>query len=271
VAETYKLGFVGAGNMAEAIARAILSAGLYRANELLASDPAEARRRLFQEQLNIKAVGDNGPVAQSCGAILLAVKPQNVAQALAELSGHLQANAVVISIAAGISTEYIAGTLGSQPCRIVRVMPNTPMLAGAGMSVLAAGKNAKQEDLALARGIFDAGGQTLVLDESLMDAVTAVSGSGPAYFFYVAEALVAGGVEAGLGEADALTLARQTMLGAAQLLQKSGEPPVELRRKVTSRGGTTEAAIRVMEQAGLAEAVRRAVLAATERSRQLGR
>lgn len=271
MAEPYKLGFIGAGNMAEAVARAVLAAGLYRAQELLASDPAEPRRRLFQDELGIKVVDDNGPVGRSCAAILLAVKPQSMAQALAELSGRLQPSTLVISVAAGISTKYIAQTLGSQAWRIVRVMPNTPMLAGAGMSVLAAGKNANQEDLALARRIFDAGGRTLVLDESMMDAVTAVSGSGPAYFFYVAEALVAGGVEAGLTEADALTLAKQTMLGAAQLLLKSGEPPAGLRRKVTSPGGTTEAAIRVMEQAGLAEAIRRAVLAAADRSRQLGR
>lgn len=269
--DSRQLGFVGAGNMAEAIARGVLSAKLFAPADLMASDPAEARRKLFEDELKISAVSDNAQLARSCAAIVLAVKPQSMAEALTQLSEHLGPDTLIISIAAGISTGYIANSLGGQGRRVVRVMPNTPMLVGAGMSALAPGRGATEQDMDFAQSIFQAGGEALVVDESLMDAVTAVSGSGPAYFFYFLEAMVAGGVEAGLSEPDATKLARQTMLGAAQLLIQSGEPPAELRRKVTSPGGTTEAALRAMGETGVPQYIQKAVLAAAERSRQLGR
>lgn len=271
MSDSRQLGFVGAGNMAEAIARGVLSAKLFAPADLMASDPVEARRKLFEDELKISAVSGNAQLARSCAAIVLAVKPQSMAEALTQLGEHLGPDTLIISIAAGISTGYIANSLGGQGRRVVRVMPNTPMLVGAGMSALAPGRGATEQDMDFAQRIFQAGGEALVVDESLMDAVTAVSGSGPAYFFYFLEAMVAGGVEAGLSEPDATKLARQTMLGAAQLLIQSGEPPAELRRKVTSPGGTTEAALRAMGETGVPQYIQKAVLAAAERSRQLGR
>ncbi|HUW83485.1 MAG TPA: pyrroline-5-carboxylate reductase [Phycisphaerae bacterium] len=271
MAEPRKLGFVGAGNMAEAIGRGVLSAKLFGPKDLLASDPAAGRRALFTEQLGVEAIDSNSDLVERCETVLLAVKPQVMGDVLAGLAGHLAADKLVISIAAGISTAYIGNALGEPPRRIVRVMPNTPMLAGEGMSVLAAGAAATDEDLAFVRRIFESAGRALVVDESLIDAVTAVSGSGPAYFFYFVEAIVAGGVRAGLTEADATTLAQQTMLGAAKLLAQTGEAPAELRRKVTSPGGTTEAAIASMDAAQVRSCIADGVVAAAERSRQLGK
>jgi len=271
MAESCKLGFVGAGNMAEAIARGVVGAKLFGPKELLASDPATARRAVFAEQLGIEAIDSNRDLVERCDAVVLAVKPQVMGDVLAGLAGHVAPDKLVISIAAGISTAYIAEALGEPTRRIVRVMPNTPMLAGEGMSALAAGAAATDEDMAFARRIFESAGRALVVDESLIDAVTAVSGSGPAYFFYFIEAIVAGGVRAGLSEADATMLAQQTMLGAAKLLAQTGEAPAELRRKVTSPGGTTEAAIASMDAAEVLKCIADGVVAAADRSRELGK
>jgi len=265
-----QLGFLGAGNMAEAICRGLLAKGVVAKEQILAADPSDARRKVFGD-LGVETTTDNAALAARCGAIVLAVKPQHMADALAPMKGTVAAEHLLVSIAAGISTGWLEGQFAPAAVRVVRVMPNTPMLAGAGMSALCKGARATDADLRFARTLFDAAGRTVLVEERLMDAVTAVSGSGPAYFFYFVEALTIGGVEAGLPEAQAAELAKATLLGAAKLLAESPDPPAELRRKVTSPGGTTEAALKSMADGGVLEQIVWAVQAAARRSKELGK
>jgi pyrroline-5-carboxylate reductase len=278
---TCELAFIGGGNMAEAIVRGVLAAGLLKPAEMIVSDPAEGRREVF-EKLAVAVSADNKQAAASAGRLLLAVKPQMMDALLAELAPAVSPDALIISIAAGVSTRRIETGLAVGQSeirnpkseiafRVVRVMPNTPMLVGAGVSGLVKGTHATDDDLAWAKQVFDAAGRSIVLtDEKLIDAVTAVSGSGPAYFFYLIEQLVAAGVAEGLTESDALTLATQTAAGSAKLLAESKLPPAELRRRVTSPGGTTQAACELLDRRDVADAIRAAVRAAAERSRELG-
>jgi len=262
------LGFIGAGNMAEAIARGVLRAGLYRAEELAAADPVEERQRLFSGELQISCTADSAHVAARSRIVLLAVKPQIITAALAQIRPALRPDTLVISIVAAITSGFIENALGGN-VRVIRVMPNTPMLVGAGMSALAKGAKATEEDLAVAERIFNAGGKTTRVREELMDAITALSGSGPAYIFYLAEAMAAAGVKLGLGEAEANLLARQTVVGAAQLLGQAKDSPSELRRKVTSPGGTTQAAITALEAGDFMGLMARALAAAEKRGKEL--
>ncbi|MCG3181293.1 MAG: Pyrroline-5-carboxylate reductase [Phycisphaerae bacterium] len=265
-----ELAIVGAGNMAEAIVRGVLGAGLLAPQQIVAADPDAKRRELFG-QMGVEAVESATAAVRPASRILLAVKPQTMSAVLAELAGVARPDALIVSIAAGVSTWRIESALPGQSRRVVRVMPNTPMLVGRGMSVLVKGSHATDEDLHWARRLFDAGGETLVVDdEALIDAVTAVSGSGPAYFFYLIENMVAAGQAEGLSEADAVKLAAVTCQGAAMLLLESGQPPRELRRKVTSPGGTTQAACDLLDARGVKEAMIDAVRAAAARSRELG-
>jgi len=263
----YELGLIGAGNMAEAIVRGVLGCGLIEPRRIIAADPSAARREVFAG-LGVEITADN---AAACDAevVLLAVKPQVMDAVLTPLAGKVGADSRVITIAAGISTRFVADRLGGD-VRVVRVMPNTPMLVGRGASGLAAGRHATPEDLARAEAIFAAAGTTVLVDESLIDAITAVSGSGPAYFFYVVEAIVAAAKTIGLDESQALTLAAQTMAGAAEMLAQTGKSPADLRRAVTSPGGTTAAAIQVFDDAKVGEAIVNAVAAAHRRAGELG-
>jgi pyrroline-5-carboxylate reductase len=268
---SYELAFIGGGNMAEAIVRGVLAGGVLAPSQMIVSDPADARRAVF-EKLAVAVSADNKQAAASASRILLAVKPQMMNAMLADLAAAVSPDTLIVSIAAGVSTAKIEKGLGSRGQHVVRVMPNTPMLVGCGMSALVKGQFATDADLAWAKRIFDAAGRSIVLtDEKLIDAVTAVSGSGPAYFFYLIEQLVAAGVAEGLGESDALTLATQTAAGSAKLLAESNLPPAELRRRVTSPGGTTQAACELLDSRNVADAIRAAVRAAAERSRELGR
>jgi len=271
MSRTYQLGLLGAGNMAEGIVAAVVERGVFAAGQIIASDPAPDRRELFRERFGLTVTDDNRRAAAESACILLAVKPQVFADVAGQIADIVQADQLITSIMAGISTATIESRFGTIRARVVRVMPNLPIRVGAGVAGVCKGTYATQEDLAFVRRLFDAGGQTVVLaDESLMHAVTAVSGSGPAYFYYLVEAIVAGGVAAGLKPEDALTLAENTCLGAARMMLETREAPAALRAKVTSPGGTTQAAIEAMDAAGVREAVRNAVLAAAERSRQLG-
>jgi pyrroline-5-carboxylate reductase len=267
---TIQLGFIGAGNMAEALARGILGAKLATAKELLAADPDERRRTLFERELKVLTTTDNQKVVEQAPVIIIAVKPQVFDKAVAPLGSLFGPKKLLISICAGLSTKHIEETVAAGT-RVVRSMPNTPMLAGRGMSAVCAGKNAKPADVAKAQRLLGAAGQVIRVPEELMDAVTAVSGSGPAYFFYFTELLAAAGVKAGLPEEDARLLARVTFEGAAKLLAESAEGPEELRRRVTSPGGTTEAAIKTFESLGLPKIVAAAVEAARDRGQKLGR
>jgi len=271
MAARYQLGFIGAGNMAEAIAAGVLRGGLMPAADMIASDPADDRRRLFSERYAIATTADGRAVLADSARVLLAVKPQVLSEVMNALAGAWRPDHLIITILAGVAIDRIAQATGCPQARIVRVMPNLPLAVGAGISAVVAGRGAGPEDVAFVRRLFETGGQTVVLDdESLLDAVTAVSGSGPAYFYYIVEAIEAAGAEAGLPAPLARRLAEYACLGAARMMVESAEAPAELRRRVTSRGGTTQAAIEVMEAAGVSEAIRRAVLAAHRRARELG-
>lgn len=271
MAHQFELGFLGAGNMAEGIVAAVIGKQIHPPEQLIVADPLPARREFFQRRFGVTATGDNRRVMAECRRIVLAVKPQGFEAVAAGICDLLRENLLLISIMAGIGTQRIAAAFPGVRARIVRVMPNLAIKVGAGMAGLYAGAHATDRDLAEVRMIFDAGGVTLVLsDESLMDALTAVSGSGLAYFYAFVEAMVAGGVSCGLSESDALKLAEQACLGAARMMIETGEPPAELRRKVTSKGGTTYAALEYMERAGVPKAIHDAVRAAFARARELG-
>lgn len=263
-----RIGFIGGGNMARAIVGGALRAGRLRVEDVLVSEPDEARRQALAE-INVRAVWDNAAVAADCDLLVLAVKPQKMDEALASICSSLDAaRTLLVSIAAGKRIATLEFQL-PPGARVVRVMPNTPLLVGKGMSVLCGGTHATPQDLERAVRLFAASGETLVLEERHFDAVTAVSGSGPAYFFRLAEALQDAACEAGLPEAAAKQLACQTCIGAARLLEESPLPPEELRRQVTSPGGTTEAALQVLEAWGFGNLLSHAVAAAVKRGREL--
>jgi pyrroline-5-carboxylate reductase len=268
----YKLGIIGAGNMAEAIVRGVLSAKLLEPGEMIAADPSPARRQLFADSLSVPACEDALEFAGECEAILLSVKPQQMGEVLSALGARLRPGTLVMSIAAGISTGYIAEQLGSRiPWRVIRAMPNTPMLVNQGMVALARGEHASAADLARARQLFAAAAKVIEVDETLMNAVTAVSGSGPAYVFYLAEQMIRAGEELGLTPEQSRTLAAETILGAARMLTGSDDSPQTLRQKVTSPGGTTAAAIALMESRQWGQITVDAVKAAARRGGELGK
>ena len=267
----HELAIIGAGNMADAIARGILRAKLLSSTEMIAADVAEARRDLFQNDLHVRAVADNATAVREARAVLLSVKPQQMQSVLADLGNHARPDALFISIAAGVSSASIERHLGAERAwRVVRTMPNTPMLVGEGMVAISAGQHATQDDLARARRLFESAAAVIELPEDKLDAVTALSGSGPAYFFFLVEQMVRAGVELGLTREQAHTLATRTALGSAKMLTTSPDTPEELRRKVTSPNGTTQAAIETMQARQVPEGIQAAILRAAARSRELG-
>jgi pyrroline-5-carboxylate reductase len=268
----YELGIIGAGNMAEAIVRGVVRSGLLQPAQIIAADVSPQRRALFSDDLKVRAVEGNAEAAGQAGTLLLSVKPQQLAEALAGIGRVLDPSATVISIMAGIGTASIERHLGGeQPWRVVRSMPNTPMLVGEGMVAVAPGRHATPADVAAARRIFESAASVIEVTEDQMDAVTAVSGSGPAYFFYLVEQMIRAGVELGLSPEHARLLASKTALGAARMLMTSEDPPQELRRKVTSPGGTTQAAITHMDSRRCGEAIVEAVKAAERRGKELAK
>ena len=265
-----ELAIIGAGNMAEAIVRGILSAGLLRADQLRAADVSPERRAVFSDQLNVPATASNAEAVQGARRVLLSVKPQTMGAALAELAPHLPPDALVISIAAGVTAGFIESALGNgAKWRVIRTMPNTPMLVGQGMVGMSRGAHAGAADIADARRLFEAAADVIELPEDKLHAVTAISGSGPAYFFFLVEQMVRAGVSLGLTPEQALKLAAKTAVGSAQMLASGVDGPEVLRRKVTSPNGTTHAAIVSMQQAGVDEAIVKAIKAADQRSREL--
>ena len=264
-----KIGFIGGGNMAEALVKGLLAGGRKRAS-IKVAEPLAARRRVLRRRYQVEVLADNLKLVAAADIVVLAIKPQAMDAVLAQL-GHQSGRRLFVSIAAGVSLERIEGVLGAK-VRVVRVMPNTPCLVGRGMSVLCAGRWASSRDLARARRLFAAVGHAVVVDdEKLMDAVTALSGSGPAYVSLFAEALIKAGAACGLDRGLARTLAYETIAGGAEMLTATGKDPAELRRAVSSPGGTTVAGLAALEEAGFAAAVQSAVKAAARRSRQLGR
>ncbi len=268
----YELGIIGAGNMAEAIARGVIRGGVFAASQMLAADVAPVRRDLFSHQLGIQTTPDNAEVARRSRRLLLSVKPHQMADVLGPIGSVLDPGALVISIAAGISTAAIEKALGDdRPRRVIRAMPNTPMMVGDGVVAIARGRHATADDAGLATRIFATAASVAEVDESLMDAVTALSGSGPAYFYYLVEHMIAAGVEMGLTPEQADAMAKKTALGAARLLIDSTDTPAELRRKVTTPGGTTAAALDTFEKANMGKTIVAALKAAADRGREMGR
>jgi pyrroline-5-carboxylate reductase len=266
---TYELAILGAGNMAEAIARGILRANLLRPDQIIAADLSPARRDLFTQDLKITTVENPIDAAQSAQTLLLSVKPQHMAALLASIAPHISPDTLILSIAAGKSSSFIAQHLNKPAQRVVRIMPNTPMLIGEGMSAISPGQHATPADLACTRRIFESGGAVIEVPEDKMDAVTAISGSGPAYFFFLVEQMIQAGLELGLTPEQSHLLSTRTALGAAKMLTTSPDSPAELRRKVTSPNGTTQAAIETMQARQVPEAIVAALHRAAERSKEL--
>jgi pyrroline-5-carboxylate reductase len=265
----YELGILGAGNMAEAIVRGVLNGGQIKADQIIAADVSLGRRGLFENELHVKAVEDNRQVAGQSAILLLSVKPQMCKTVLEGIADVVPMDATIISIMAGISSNYIDSALGGNR-RVVRTMPNTPMLVGEGMVALSAGQHATASDLKKARQIFESAASVIDVHEDQIDAVTAVSGSGPAYFFFLVEQMIQGGIRLGLSPEQARLLAAKTAMGAARMLVSSADSPEELRRKVTSPGGTTQAAITTMQAMQLPDIVQKAMKACADRSKELG-
>ena len=264
-----KVGFIGAGNMGEALMRGIIKANLLSPQDVCASDTRDARLKQLQKDYGITTLRDNKELVLKTRIIVLAVKPQNMEEVLKEIAPVIKEEHLVISIAAGITTSYIA-----EHCKpkvpIIRVMPNTPALIQEGASALAAGKDVAKSTIESAQEIFASVGKTVVVDESLMDAVTGLSGSGPAYFFLFIEVLTDAGVKMGLSRSVAQLLAAQTCLGAAKMILETGKKPSDLRDMVTSKGGTTFSGLKAMEAGGLRAVLMDGVEAATRRSKELG-
>jgi pyrroline-5-carboxylate reductase len=267
----YELAIIGAGNMAEAIVHGILSKNVLRSDEMIAADVVPQRRALFEQQFKIKTVADPVQAAGDARMLLLSVKPQQMPVALAGLGAVIRDDALIVSIAAGIGTAYIERHLGPRSrWRVVRAMPNTPMLVGEGMVALARGSSATASDIDAARKLFEAAADVIEISEDKMDAVTALSGSGPAYVFFLVEQMIRAGVELGLAPEQASQLAIKTAVGAAKMLAQSDQSPETLRRKVTSPGGTTEAAIAHLESQSWPANLVDAIKAAEHRGKELG-
>lgn len=261
-----KLGFIGAGAMGGAIIRGLLAKGRVARENLVYYDPDPASQAKM-EKLRVEAAGDNAEVMHA-QVVFLAVKPQLLASVLAEIKGFVQPRHLIISIAAGTTLATLEAALPES--RIIRAMPNTPALVGAGMTCLAPGNRATQEDTALALTLFQAVGQAAAVEERLMDAVTGLSGSGPAFVALFIEALADGGVKAGLPRTLAHNMAMQTVLGAAKLCHQEELHPGRLKDLVASPGGTTIEGLHVLESGGFRGLVMSAVAAAAARAKELG-
>jgi pyrroline-5-carboxylate reductase len=263
------VGFLGAGQMATALAAGWARAGLLDIGRSRAADPVPAAREKFEQATGVRAVGTNAEVA-GADLLVLAVKPQVMPAVLAEVRPHVAPRHVVVSIAAGVTLTTLADGLGAGT-RLVRVMPNTPCLVGASASGYAAGPAATAEDVALVGRLFAAVGRAFALPERLLDAVTGLSGSGPAFVYVLIEALADGGVRVGLPRDVAQALAAQTVLGSARMVLETGQHPGALKDGVASPGGTTIAGLHALERAGFRAALMDAVEAATKRAEELGK
>lgn len=264
------IGFIGSGNMAEALIKGIIAVKIYPPENIIVSDIRAERLEYLAKRYAVKTSSDNKALAQNVDVLVLSVKPQNMADALESIKGSIQPDTLVVSIAAGISTTGISEVLGN--IAIVRVMPNTPALIGEGASALYANDMARPVLRKAERIFASVGTAVFVDDENLIDAVTAVSGSGPAYYFLLMEEMVKVACKLGISEDIAKKLVLQTAKGAALLAleaDKRGETPAELRKKVTSLGGTTEAALKVFSEMGFSSLIETALKSARDRSKEL--
>jgi pyrroline-5-carboxylate reductase len=263
------IGFIGAGNMATALGQGFVRAGLTIGANLLAADPSETARAKFAQATGGQVSNDNATVAAKSDVLFLAVKPQQMALAAGELAGKISAKTLVVSIAAGVRLARLAGWLG-EAVRLVRVMPNTPCLIGEGACGYCLGERATRADGELVGKLLEAVGTAWQVEEKMLDAVTGLSGSGPAFIYVIIEALSDAGVRVGLPRHIAASLAAETIRGAVDMVLSTGEHPAVLKDRVASPGGTTIAGLQVLEEGALRATLIAAVEAATERSIELG-
>lgn len=263
-----RVAFIGCGNMGSALISGTLSSGLISKDKVLVTDIRPERLEYIREREGISITEKNREAVEKSDVIVLAVKPQVIGKVLSEIRDVVTGDKVIISIAAGITTGFIEEALGKE-VPVVRVMPNTPCLVKTGASGISPGKYAGEQEETIAEEMFRGVGIVVKVPEQMLDAVTALSGSGPAYIFYIIESLIEAGMEMGLSEDDARKLVSQTVLGAARMFVETGESPQVLRAKVTSPGGTTEAALKYLEEKGFQKILIAAVKEAAKRSKEL--
>ncbi len=264
-----KIGFLGGGQMAEALIRGMIQGNLVEASQIFVIDPVEERCSLLNSTYKINASTDNTPI-WACDVIIIAVKPQIMGGLLENSKEFINQNHLCISIAAGVPLSFMEGKL-RDGCKVVRVMPNTPALVLEGASALSPGQYVSDDDMVDAKTIFDAVGKAVILPEVYLDGVTGLSGSGPAYVFTLIDAMVEAGLKVGLPRAEAVALTNQTILGSVKLAIETAKHPGELKAMVTSPGGTTIAGLHELEKAGFKAGIMNCVEAATNRSIELGK
>lgn len=269
MSDVLKIGFLGAGNMATALAKGLISQNIVKPESLIAGDLHGPARESFARQTGGRTVENNSDVLANATVLFLAVKPYQVIEVLSGVSADWTNDHILVSIAAGVSLAKLESELPDD-ARVVRVMPNTPALVGAGASGFSMGENCSPEDTNLVSRMLSAVGLAFEVKEPLIDAVTGLSGSGPAYVYQFIEAMSDGGVASGLPRDTATRLAAQTVLGAAKMVLETGQHPGVLKDMVTSPGGTTIEGVHALEDGGLRSAVMNAVRAATEKSKELG-
>jgi pyrroline-5-carboxylate reductase len=263
------VGFIGTGNMGEALIHGLLHGHLCRPEQIICSDARPDRLKFIRETFGVRGTSHNVEVVKQADIIVLSVKPQIMKSVIGEIAKYLDLSKLIISIAAGVPLETIE-SCAQKELKLVRVMPNICVSVREGASAIAGGKHILKEDLMIAKTIFDSVGKSLFIEETLLDAVTGLSGSGPAYIFLIIDALADAGVKVGLSRADSLVLASQTVLGAAKMLIETGEHPGKLKDMVTSPGGTAIAGLHTLEGGGVRTTLINAVEVATGRSKTLG-
>lgn len=268
----FEIGIIGAGNAAEGIVHGIFRKTLLFDDRMIAADPNPERRRVFADRFNIAVTDDNRELVENSRILLLAIKPQDYQDVGKQIADLLREEHLIVSIMAGVRSASLEALFPHVSARVIRAMPNLPCHVGAGMAGLFKGQHAHEADLLRARRIFDAGGLTLIIeDENQMDAVTAISGTGPAYYYFFTEAVIVAARAAGLSPYQSNILAKQSCLGAARMMLESGDSPDLLRERVTSKGGTTQAAVSSMNESKVFDHIVEAVSAAWRRSQELGR
>jgi pyrroline-5-carboxylate reductase len=274
VLRSKKLGFIGGGNMAEAIIKGLIAGSFVDSGNISVSDVVPARRESLHSEYKVNAISDNRELVKKSDILILAVKPQVIKMVLENVRDLMDENILLVSVAAGVPIATIAELLQAGQDRkynIIRTMPNTPAVVLEGVTAIAAGENVSEADVEVAHRLFEAVGKTVQVDEAHLDAVTGLSGSGPAYIFMIIEALSDAGVKMGLSREVANTLTIQTVLGSAKLAGESKKHPGQLKDMVTSPGGTTISGVHKLEAGGLRTTLMDAVEAATKKSRELGR
>ncbi|MEK7846916.1 MAG: pyrroline-5-carboxylate reductase [Nitrospinota bacterium] len=264
-----RIAFIGSGNMGEALIKGVTGAFVFKNRNIIVTDIRKERLEHIKGLYKVNTTTDNRYAVKKSDIVLLAVKPQIISKVVKEIGDLIDRGKLIITIAAGITISSIQDHLKKKG-KIIRVMPNTPAIVREGVSAIACGDDISKKDIEITKRIFNAVGRTVIVDESMMDAVTGLSGSGPAYIFLIIESLTDAGVKMGLPRDISRLLSVQTILGAAKLAMESGEHPGKLKDMVTSPGGTTIAGLHALEKGGLRSALMSAVEAATKRSEELG-